>query len=215
VVHGKGSLIGKMAGDEWQKFANLRLLLTNQWTQPGKKLLFMGCELAQRTEWDEERELDWSVLADGRHAGVQRLVDRLNEIYKTRPAMHEMDTAPGGFQWLIADDDQGGVIAYIRRGHDPKTAVICALNTLPDVKHDLSLGAPFAGDWLEILNTDAHEYGGSGVGNMGRVSTTPLPCRGEPNTLRLTLPPLGAIVLEYDDSSGDKNSAPEGSPHAG
>jgi 1,4-alpha-glucan branching enzyme len=198
VVHGKGALIEKMAGDEWQKFANLRLLLANQWTQPGKKLLFMGGEIAQRIEWDEERELDWAVLQDDRHAGIQRLVDRLNELYASRKALHEMDTSPGGFQWLIADDSEGGVIAFMRRGHEPEDIVICAFNTLPDVKHDLALGAPFDGSWAEVLNTDAHEYGGSGVGNLGRVASHPLPCHGEPNMLRVTLPPLGAIVLTYE-----------------
>ncbi|MEX0876229.1 MAG: 1,4-alpha-glucan branching protein GlgB, partial [Phycisphaerales bacterium] len=184
VVHGKGSLYTKMAGDDWQKRANLRLLLTHQWTQPGKKLLFMGCEIGQKTEWNEERELDWSILQDENHAGIQRLVDRLNDLYKTVPALHELDTSPEGFRWLVADDADRGVLAYLRLGRDGNP-VICAFNLTPVPRHEVLIGAPEPGAWLERLNTDATEYGGSGLGNMGRVETRPLPHHDQPHVLCL------------------------------
>ncbi len=195
VVHGKGSLYGKMAGDEWQKRANLRLLLADQWTQPGKKLLFMGGEIGQRTEWHEEREIDWHILAEEGHAGIQRLVDRLNELYASLPALHELDHSPEGFRWLQADDADHGVLAYLRRGSNPEAVAICALNVTPAPRHDVLVGAPFPGRWLELLNTDAHEYGGSGLGNLGAVETRPIPHQGEPHALRLTIPPLAALIL--------------------
>jgi 1,4-alpha-glucan branching enzyme len=188
---------------DWQRFANLRLLYAYQWATPGKKLLFTGCEFGQRTEWNEEREIDWHCLADPRHAGIQRLVDRLNELYRSLPALHELDTETEGFRWLEADDPDGGVIAYQRRGRSPKDIAICVLNTVPIVKHDHLIGAPLHGAWLEVLNTDAQEYGGSGAGNMGRVETRPVPHQGEPHALRLTLPPLGAIILTAENGSSE------------
>jgi 1,4-alpha-glucan branching enzyme len=200
VVHGKGSLYNKMPGDDWQKRANLRLLLTNQWTHPGKKLLFMGQEIGQQTEWDEEREVDWFLLADARHGGLQRLVDRLNELYTTMPALHELDHAPEGFKWLEANDADHGTLAFIRRGRKPRDVAICVFNNTPGTRDRVAIGAPFPGWWRESLNTDAHEYGGAGVGNLGRVEATPLPMHGEPHTLRLTLPPLGALILTPEDA---------------
>ena len=205
VVHGKGSLYDKMAGDDWQKRANLRLLLANQWTQPGKKLLFMGCEIAQHSEWDEERELDWTLLSDERHAGIQRLVDRLNELYRTIPALHQLDSSPAGFKWLEANDPERGILAFLRMAHDSRDSVICVLNLTPVTRHEVGIGAPTAGVWQELLNTDALEYGGSGVGNLGRVQTRPIPHQGQPNVLSLTLPPLGALILQRD-SPGDQRT---------
>jgi 1,4-alpha-glucan branching enzyme len=202
VVHGKESLYGKMAGDDWQKRANLRLLLTNQWTQPGKKLLFMGGEIGQRAEWSEERQLDWPLLEDERHAGIQRLVDRLNELYRSIPALHELDASPEGFRWLEADDPDRGVIAFLRLGHRADDAALCVFNTTPITRREVLVGAPRPGEWLEMLNTDAHEYGGSGVGNLGRVETRGWPHQGEPHSLCLTLPPLGALVLVPDREPG-------------
>jgi 1,4-alpha-glucan branching enzyme len=200
VVHGKGSLYGKMAGDDWQKRANLRLLFAYQWTQPGKKLLFMGGEIAQHTEWNHERELDWWLLQHGEHAGVQRLIDRLNELYRSEAALHELDCAPEGFQWLEVNATDTGVLAFLRRARDPAQSVICAFNLTPVTRHDVLLGVPASGRWLELLNTDAHEYGGSGVGNLGAVESRPLPRHHQPHTVRLTLPPLGAIVLRREDA---------------
>ena len=195
VVHGKGSLLGRMPGDDWQRRANLRLLLADQWLQPGKKLLFMGGEIGQLREWDEEREVDWFLLSDERHAGIRRLVDRLNELHRTVPALHELDHEPAGFRWLDADDRERGLLSFLRLGDGGRDAAICVLNLAPVTREDVLVGAPEAGTWHEILNTDAREYGGSGVGNLGRVETRPLPRQGEPNVLRLTVPPLAALVL--------------------
>ncbi|MAY74391.1 MAG: 1,4-alpha-glucan branching enzyme [Phycisphaerae bacterium] len=207
VVHGKGSLFTKMAGDEWQKLANLRLLLANQWMQPGKKLLFMGGEIGQRIEWDEERELDWPILQNHGHAGVQRLVDRLNAIYTTVPAMHELDASPEGFRWLQADDADHGVLAFLRIDRHRADPVICVFNTTPVARHDILVGAPSPGYWREILNTDASEYGGSGVGNMGGRESRPIAHQGEPHALRLTLPPLGALMLRLARSHDSDDAA--------
>lgn len=204
VVHGKGSLYEKMAGEDWQKRANLRLLLANQWTQPGKKLLFMGGEFAQRTEWNEEQPLDWNLLRDERHAGVLRLVDRLNELYRSSPALHELDHEAGGFRWLEANDADRGVLAYLRSGRDERDPVICVFNTTPVTRTDVMVGAPWPGVWSEVLNTDAHEYGGSGVGNLGRVESRALPHQGEPHALCVTLPPLGALLFRREHESGRK-----------
>lgn len=200
VVHGKGSLYEKMFGDDWQKRANLRLLLTDQWTQPGKKLLFMGGEFGQRTEWDEERPLDWGLLHDERHAGLLRLVDRLNELYQSVPALHELDHEPAGFRWLEANDAARGVLAFLRIGRDEADPVICVFNTTPVPRPGVMVGAPWPGVWLETLNTDASEYGGSGVGNMGRTESRAMPHQGEPHALCLTLPPLGALVLRREEA---------------
>jgi 1,4-alpha-glucan branching enzyme len=204
VVHGKGSLYGKMAGDDWQKRANLRLLYAYQWTQPGKKLLFMGSEFAQHAEWNHERELDWWLLQHREHAGVQRLIDRVNELYRSEPALHELDASPEGFQWLEVNAAEQGVLAYLRRASDQVQSVICAFNFTPVTQHDVLLGAPGNGRWLELLNTDAHEYGGSGVGNLGAVESRPLPRHNQPHTVRLTLPPLGAILLRREQQIGAK-----------
>ncbi len=209
VVHGKGSLYGKMAGDDWQKRANLRLLLADQWTQPGKKLLFMGCEIGQRTEWSEERQLDWEILEEEGHAGIQRLVDRLNELYTTVPALHELDASPEGFRWLEADDAERGILAYLRLGKSRDDAVICVFGTTPIPRHDVLIGAPATGYWQELLNTDAREYGGSGIGNLGGVWTRPVAHKGEPHLLRITVPPLGALILRRDPSKApDHESNP-------
>ncbi|HZW09869.1 MAG TPA: 1,4-alpha-glucan branching protein GlgB [Phycisphaerales bacterium] len=196
VVHGKGSLYTKMPGDEWQKLANLRLLYAIQWTQPGKKLLFMGCELAQRSEWHEERELEWWLLDQPGHRGIQRLVDRLNRLYRGQPALHELESSPDGFAWLEADDAQRGVLAYLRRSGRPEDTLLCVLHTTPLAREDILIGAPYPGAWVEVLNTDAPEFGGSGVGNPGGVKSRPLVRHGQPHLLRLRVPPLGALVLK-------------------
>ena len=193
VVHGKGTLLTRMHGDDWQQRANLRLVLANQWTNPGKKLLFMGGELGQRSEWSEERQLDWFLLDDPRHLGIQRLVDRLNRLYTTTPALHEFDARPDGFRWLDADDADRGILAFRRNGKSD--VVICVSNTTPVPRYDIPVGVPTPGPWIELLNTDAAEYGGSGIGNLGRVVAEPVPMHGEPCSVRLTLPPLAALIL--------------------
>lgn len=199
VVHGKGSLYGKMAGDDWQKRANLRLLLAHQWTQPGKKLLFMGCEFGQTQEWWHEHELDWGLLAHEGHAGIQRLVDRLNELLKTEPALSELDSSLEGFYWIDANDADRGTLSYVRRASDPIHDLICILHLTPAARHDVMFGAPWPGVWKELLNTDAAEYGGSGVGNLGAVESQSVSMHGQPHMIRVSLPPLGALIFGRAD----------------
>jgi 1,4-alpha-glucan branching enzyme len=201
VVHGKGSLLNKMAGDPWQKFANLRLLLTNQWMQPGKKLLFMGGEFGQWREWNHDQSLDWHLLDEGEHhQALQRLVERLNRLYKELPALHELDCDPAGFAWVDANDADNCVLSYTRMTQDRKDVVLVVFNNTPLVRHNYILGVPHGCPWREQLNTDALEYGGSGVGNLGRVEANPVPMHGQDWSLTLTLPPLAALVLTPDFS---------------
>jgi 1,4-alpha-glucan branching enzyme len=194
VVHGKGSLLGRMAGDDWQKFANLRALFGWMWAHPGKKLLFMGGEIAQRAEWNHDRSLDWHLLDAPAHAGVQRAVRDLNRLYSLRAALHDRDGDGRGFQWLQADSADVNVYAFLRisAGGDP---VACVANLSPVPRHAYRVGLPRAGEWSEILNTDARVYGGSGVGNHGRVVAEAVPADGQPASAPLTLPPLGVIWL--------------------
>ena len=189
VVHGKGSLLTKMAGDDWQKFANLRAYYGFMWGYPGKKLLFMGQEFAQRREWSEARALDWDLLDAPAHEGVRKLVRDLNHIYKNKPALHARDCEGEGFEWLVADDSAASVFAWLRKcPGQPPVAVIS--NMTPTLHSDYGLCLPHDGRWAEILNSDAGEYGGSGQGNMGAVQVTG-------GTGFVTLPPLSTIMLEY------------------
>jgi 1,4-alpha-glucan branching enzyme len=194
VVHMKGSLLEKMAGDEWQKRANLRLLYAYQWTTPGKKLLFMGSELAQWREWNHDRSLDWHLLEDPRHAAFALLIGELNQLYRTRPALHRLDCDPAGFQWIDANDSANSVISYERRDGAGDVAVV-VLNLTPLPRHNYRIGVPRPGRWIEALNTDATSFGGSGMGNTGGVEASPLPFHGRPLSLNLILPPLAALVL--------------------
>ncbi len=196
VVHGKGSLLGKMPGDPWQQFANLRLLLTMQWTQPGKKLLFMGGELAARTEWAHEGTLDWNLHDAPDHEGVRRLVRDLNHLYASEPAMHRGDCDANGMRWVESADADQSVYAYLRL--DPTgdgRPVLAVFNATPVPRHNYRLGVPADGVWQELLNTDAEAYGGSGIGNFGGVTTVPVDSHGWQRSVVLTLPPLGALVL--------------------
>ena len=195
VVHGKGSLLNKMAGDEWQRFANLRLLLTNQWTQPGKKLLFMGCELASRIEWNQDNALDWHLLDDPMHAGVTRLTAELNRLHRDVPALHQRDFDPGGFQWVDPGDADRSLLSYLRLGRRPEDIALVVMNYTPVVHENVILGVPRGGVWREALNSDAGDFGGSGVGNMGRVEANPMPSHGRDWSLTLRVPPLGALIL--------------------
>ena len=194
VVHGKGSLLRKAPGDDWQQAASLRTYLALQWTHPGKQLLFMGSEFAQGTEWSEQAGLPWWLLEYPLHRGTQQLVKDLNALQAELPALYEGDQDPAGFEWLIGDDAERNTISFVRRDRagDP---VVVVLNFSPQPWHDYRIPLPEGGDWLEVLNSDAPVYGGSGLGNLGRVHAEELPLHGRGHSVRLTVPPLGAVVL--------------------
>ena len=194
VVYGKRSLISKMPGDRWQQFANLRNLFGWMWTHPGKKLLFMGGEFGQWREWNHDTQLDWHLAAEPDHAGLQRWVADLNRCYREQPALFERDFTPDGFAWIDSNDSDNSVLTFMRRPADgPPVLVAC--NFTPIVRYDYRVGVPLAGTWSEILNSDAPIYGGSGVGNMGRVVTEPVAWHGRSHSLPLTLPPLATVIL--------------------
>ena len=195
VVHGKGSLIGRMPGDTWQRFANLRAYFGFMWTQPGKKLLFMGGEFGQDWEWDHDRQLDWAALEHPLHRGVQRLVGDLNRLYRQEPALHRRDCDGDGFRWLVVDDHTNSVYAYCRQAEAGTAAVIAVCNFTPVPRERYRLGVPHGGGWQEILNTDAGIYGGGNLGNGGWVQATAAPSHGQPYSLELTLPPLATVLL--------------------
>ena len=196
VVHGKGSLIAKMPGDEWQKFANLRLLFAWMFAQPGKKLLFMGSEFGQWDEWDVESSLDWHLLNHLPHAGLSHWVGDLNRILREENALHELDFDPAGFSWIDASDNEQSVVSLLRRGVAPDDVVMAAFNFTPVPRYDYQIEAPVPGHWRELLNSDAPMYGGSGQGNLGGVDSRPVGRHGHLHSLTLTLPPLGAIFLK-------------------
>lgn len=196
VVHGKGSLIGKMPGDEWQRFANLRLLFGYMFAQAGKKLLFMGDEFGQVREWTHDSSLEWDVLRYPVHHGLQNWVEQLNRAYRSEPALHEFDTDPKGFEWIDCNDNAASTISLLRKGSLPGQVVVVACNFTPIPRIDYRLGVPTGGFWREILNSDAKEYGGSGMGNSGGVMAEEHPVHGRPYSLKLTLPPLAALFLK-------------------
>jgi 1,4-alpha-glucan branching enzyme len=194
VVHGKSSLLGKMPGDEWQRFANLRLLMAYQMTAPGKKLQFMGAEIGQSWEWRAGEELPWHLLQYPLHAGIQALTRELNQLYVGEPALHDQDFSSAGFQWIDCHDADQSVVSWLRRSRDGRLAVV-VLNFTPIPRHNYRLGVPLTQDYLERINTDSAHYGGSDMGNNGRVSAEPVTWMGFPASLTLTLPPLAALVL--------------------
>ncbi len=198
VVYGKGSILGRMPGDDWQKFANLRCLYGLMWTHPGKKLLFMGSEFAQRHEWTHEGQLDWDQARAEPHAGVSRLVTALNRLLRDEPALHQQDFDPAGFQWIEAGDAERTLVAFLRKPRDAGPPLLVACNLTPVPREDVLLGAPLPGAWSERLNSDAPDYGGSGWAHAASVETRPLPSHGQPHSLRVALPPLATIVLGYD-----------------
>ncbi|HKN77207.1 MAG TPA: 1,4-alpha-glucan branching protein GlgB, partial [Candidatus Acidoferrum sp.] len=200
VVHGKNSLLHKMPGDLWQQFANLRLLFAYQCAHPGKKLLFMGQELAQRSEWYEARSLDWHLLQYDSHKGVQKLVRDLNKLLAAEPALHEVDFNWQGFEWIDANDADNSVFAFARHGKKPEDLLIVILNATPVVREGYRIGVPQPGFYSEILNTDAAGYGGSNVGNLGGQNASDQPSQGRANSLCLTLPPLAAVFLKWQPS---------------
>jgi 1,4-alpha-glucan branching enzyme len=195
VVHGKGSLLGRMPGDEWQRFANLRLLLGYMYAQPGKKLLFMGGEFGQAREWNHDSSLDWHLLQYSFHRGVRDWIGDLNAAYRREGALHELDCEPGGFRWIDCNDYEQSTLTWLRRGRDPATHVMVACNFTPVPRYNFRVGVPAPGFWAEILNSDAEWYGGSGQGNLGGVGTTPVAAHGHLQSLNLTLPPLAIVVF--------------------
>jgi len=202
VVHGKGSLLSKMPGDEWQQRANLRLLLAYQWAQPGKKLLFMGGEFGQRREWNHDESLDWHLVSEGSvHARLQRLVGELNRLYREEPALHELDCGGGGFEWAEVDDAENSVVAFVRRGQGD-AQVLAVFNCTPVPRANYRLGVSRPGRWVELLNTDAEIFGGSSQGNLGGVDAAPAPRRDKPFSLSVTLPPLAAVFFKPQPAGG-------------
>ncbi|HEX4997153.1 MAG TPA: 1,4-alpha-glucan branching protein GlgB [Terriglobia bacterium] len=196
VVHGKGSLLSKMPGDLWQKFANLRLLFAYMFAQPGKKLLFMGAELAQWREWNHDDSLDWHLLQFDSHRQIQQWIADLNRVYREQPALHELDCEPAGFEWIDGSDSERSVLGFMRVSRDQPEIVLAIFNFTPVPRYNYRVGAPREGFWTEILNSDAGEYGGADFGNLGGVWSHNEPCHGRPYSLSLTLPPLGALFLK-------------------
>jgi 1,4-alpha-glucan branching enzyme len=195
VVHGKRSLIGRMPGDDWQRFANLRVYYAFMFGHPGKKLMFMGCEFAQEREWNHDASLDWHLLEQPKHAGIQSLIRDLNKLYRTLPALHELDCDPFGFEWIVTDDADRNIFAWIRKGNDGRARCLIIANFSPGVYHDYRVRVPFPGRWREVLNSDSAHYGGSNVGNAGEIHTL----EGVVPELSLTIPPLAAIYLTPDN----------------
>jgi 1,4-alpha-glucan branching enzyme len=200
VVYGKGSLLGKMPGDEWQRFANLRAYLGFMWTQPGKKLLFMGSEFGQPTEWNHDAELPWHLLQQDSHRGIKDLVRDLNRLYHDVPALHQRDFDPAGFRWVIGDDRDQSIFAYLRFGAEGAQPALVVCNLTPVPRAGYGVGVPAEGGWHEIFNSDAAIYGGGNIGNGGRVVATGKPRHGLPASLELTLPPLAVIILQPEVS---------------
>jgi 1,4-alpha-glucan branching enzyme len=195
VVHGKGSMLVKMAGDTWQKFANVRCLYGYMFSQPGKKLMFMGMEFGQWQEWNHESSLDWHLLEyEPLHGQLMRYVAELNRLYRTEAALHELDCGPAGFEWISGDDADNSVLCYLRKdkhGH----AILVVLNFTPIPRHDYRVGVPHAGGWIELFNSDSRVFGGSGVTNSGRFEAAAEPWHGRAQSIRITLPPLGVLFL--------------------
>ncbi|HLQ18801.1 MAG TPA: alpha amylase C-terminal domain-containing protein, partial [Tabrizicola sp.] len=197
VVHGKGSMLAKMPGTAWEKFANLRAYYGFMWAHPGKKLLFMGQEFAQGAEWNHNQSLDWHQLDISEHKGMQRLVRDLNRVYRDTRALHVNDTRPEGFAWIEGNDAEAGVFAWVRKGDADDRQVVAVVNMTP-LERQYRLGLPAAGKWHEILNTDAEIYGGGNRGNLGGVTTEKTPWHGQHQSALVTLPPLSAVYLQQD-----------------
>ncbi|MDA0206565.1 MAG: 1,4-alpha-glucan branching protein GlgB [Acidobacteria bacterium] len=196
VVHGKASLISKMPGDDWQKFANLRALYAYMYGHPGKKLLFMGCEFAQWEEWNHDTSLDWNLLAFEPHRGMQRLVRDLNTLYRAEEALHEQDADWRGFEWIDCNDTQSNVVTFMRKGTSPGDVLLFACNFSPTPRHGYRLGCPIGGKWQEVFNSDASIYGGTDCGNLGGVQAHDYATHGRTHTLEATMPPLGVVVFK-------------------
>ncbi|HEX6052360.1 MAG TPA: 1,4-alpha-glucan branching protein GlgB [Gemmatimonadaceae bacterium] len=211
VVHLKKSMLGKMPGDLWQKFANLRALYGYMFGHPGKKLMFMGGEFGQWREWNHDFSLDWHLTNDAMHAGLQRWVRDLNTLYRAAPPLFERDDSPDGFEWIDCSDHEGNVVSFVRRAADAGDTLLFACNFSAVPRHEYRIGAPVHGVWTEILNSDASSYGGSGMGNLGAVETSPVPQHGRPWSLSLTLPPLAVVVFRSPRAARSPQSSEE--PH--
>jgi 1,4-alpha-glucan branching enzyme len=196
-VHGKGSLIAKMPGDPWQRFANLRAYLAFMWAHPGKKLLFMGSEIAQEAEWSHDAQLDWHLLDQPAHQGIQRLVRDLNRVYRAEPALHRLDSDHNGFRWVIGDDRANSVFAFMRYGGNAGP-ILAVCNMTPVPRHNYRVGVPRQGRWREVINSDSGLYGGSNAGNSGGIDTRDVGAHGEPQSLELLLPPLASVLLRHE-----------------
>jgi 1,4-alpha-glucan branching enzyme len=198
VVYGKGSLIGKMPGNEWQRMANLKLLLGYMVAHPGKKLLFMGDEFGQWREWVHDDSLEWHALQYPSHQEIQRWVRDANHVYRTEPALHEIDFSPEGFEWIDFHDWEESVISFLRKGKRTRDLILTVCNFTPVPRHNYRVGVPRGGFWKEILNSDAGIYGGAGYGNFGGLEATPVPAHGKWHSLSLTLPPLGVLFFKSE-----------------
>jgi 1,4-alpha-glucan branching enzyme len=191
VVHGKRSILGRMPGDNWQRFANLRAYYSFMFGHPGKKLLFMGCEFGQEREWNHDISLDWHLLGQAKHAGIQALIRDLNALYRAQPALHELDCDASGFEWIITEDANSNTFAFLRKGRDARARCVVVVNFSPNVYYNYRVRVPLPGRWREVFNSDSAHYGGTNVGNVGEVSALP----GPASELNLTIPPLAAIFL--------------------
>jgi 1,4-alpha-glucan branching enzyme len=198
VVYGKGSLIGKMPGDDWQMFANLRALFGYMWAHPGKKLLFMGGEFAQRREWTHDGELEWWVSGLPEHSGVKRCIGDLNRVYRRESALHQLDFSPEGFEWVDVGNAEMSVIAFLRKSAGGGAPLLVVCNFTPIPRANFLVGVSARGIWREIINTDAREYGGSGWGNLGGVESVPVSSHGRVESVNLNLPPLSTIILRWE-----------------
>jgi len=201
VVYGKGSMIRKMPGDDWQKFANLRLLYGFMFGHPGKKLLFMGDEFGQWSEWNHDTSLEWHLLERPFHAGLHRWVRDLNTLYRGQRALYQLDFDAAGFEWVDCNDFQRSVISFLRRGQNPAEELLLVCNFTPVVRQNYRVGVPRGGLWKELLNSDAPLYAGSGQGNFGGLPAVPLPIHGRPFSLNMLLPPLAVVVFHHDSRS--------------
>ena len=202
VVHGKGSLLGKMPGDEWQQFANLRLFFAWMYGHPGKKLVFMGQEFGQRREWNHDRELDWELLQLPKHDGLRRLVQHLNYTYKSEPALWDLDDTYDGFDWIDFHDADNSVVAFMRRSKTGEV-IIFVVNATPEIRHGYRIGVPAAGFYREIINTDAETYGGSNVGNMGGLLAADFPWQARTHSLMIELPPLATVAFKWEPPANE------------
>jgi 1,4-alpha-glucan branching enzyme len=196
VVHGKGSMLNKMPGDVWQKHATLRTLYGFMMGHPGKKLLFMGNEFAQTREWHHDRSLDWHLLDEPLHAGMRRYVQQINRFLRTEPALYETDFDGNGFRWIDCSDNENSVVSIMRSARDQRDFVVMVFNFTPVPRHDYRIGVPAPGFYAELMNSDASLYGGTDTGNAGGRETDPIGAHGFPHSLRLTLPPLGCLLLK-------------------
>jgi 1,4-alpha-glucan branching enzyme len=201
VVYGKGSLLGKMPGDDWQKFANLRLLFGYMYAQPGKKLLFMGGEFGHRREWAHDGTVEWNLLQDEQHSGIQQWVTDLNRLYRNEPALYERDINPNGFEWIDCTDAESSVISFLRKGTSTEEEVLVVCNFTPVPRPNYRIGVSHGGFWKEVLNSDATLYGGSGWGNLGGLEAVQIPLHGRTHSLTLTLPPLATLFFTHSSRS--------------